>query len=83
MDDKELLNFILSDIYKLTCDLKTSNLAQVHAAVNLLTSANVGFDLFFNQGTTEDPPFFRLTVNVTPTVAITIIFQLAEGGFIL
>ncbi|WP_105615019.1 hypothetical protein [Vallitalea okinawensis] len=82
MNEKDLLNFILTDIYKLTCDLEATNLVQVHAAINLLTSANVSFNLQFNEGTNTDPPYFTLTIAISPTVGITISFQLGEGGLI-
>ncbi|WP_105615018.1 hypothetical protein [Vallitalea okinawensis] len=83
MNDKELLDLILTDIHKSSCDLEAANLAQVHAAINTLTKANISFNLSFTQGTTTDPPYFTLTVNLTPTVGITITFQLGEGGFII
>lgn len=80
--EHDIINFILTEVFKQTCDLKTVNLAQLHCVINLLAEANLPFTLSFNKGTEETPAYFILLINIAPTIALNITFQLDEGGLL-
>lgn len=80
MRDYDIIDFIMTQLFKEVNEIKQANLVQLHCAIDLLVDANIPFSLSFNQRTATQVQSFTLTVTINPLVSLTIGLQMEENS---
>lgn len=77
--EKELLTILATDVFKSLLSNQLQPLAKINAAIALLVSTGIPFDLSYSPGTRRVSPAFALTVYINPTTTIEFNISLVGG----